>query len=100
LQSRLGASEGHDGRFGLDAGVFDKQHQLARSGHCHHRTKNAGRSSYYFKWINQNLCIKRFLGTSEYAVKTQIWCAVATYVLIAIASYTYRNRLANPILNP
>jgi hypothetical protein len=28
--------------------------------------------------------IKRFLGTSENAVKTQIWCAVATYVLIAI----------------
>ncbi|MGC8508539.1 MAG: IS4 family transposase, partial [Thiomonas sp.] len=28
--------------------------------------------------------IKRFLGTSENAVKTQIWCAIATYVLIAI----------------
>jgi hypothetical protein len=31
------------------------------------------------------LRIKRFLGNSENAVKTQIWCAVATYVLIAIA---------------
>ena len=38
----------------------------------------------YFKWIKQHLRIKRFLGTSETAVKTQIWCAVATYVLIAI----------------
>jgi Domain of unknown function (DUF4372)/Transposase DDE domain len=38
----------------------------------------------FFKWIKQHLCIKRFLGTSENAVKTQIWCAVATYVLIAI----------------
>lgn len=38
----------------------------------------------FFKWIKQNLRIKKFLGTSENAVKTQIWCAVATYVLIAI----------------
>jgi hypothetical protein len=38
----------------------------------------------FFKWIKQHLCIKRFLGTSENTVKTQVWCAVATYVLIAI----------------
>jgi IS4 transposase len=38
----------------------------------------------FFKWIKQHLRIKRFLGTSENAVKTQIGCAVATYVLIAI----------------
>jgi len=38
----------------------------------------------FFKWIKQHLRIKRFLGTSENAVKTQIWCAVATYTLIAI----------------
>ena len=38
----------------------------------------------FFKWIKQHLRINRFLGTSENAVKTQIWCAVATYVLIAI----------------
>ena len=37
-----------------------------------------------FKWIKQHLRIKAFLGTSENAVKTQIWIAVATYVLIAI----------------
>ena len=38
----------------------------------------------FFKWIKQHLRIKRFLGTSENAVKTQIWCAVSTYVLITI----------------
>jgi hypothetical protein len=38
----------------------------------------------FFKWIKQHLRIKRFLGNSENAVKTQIWCAVSTYVLIAI----------------
>lgn len=34
--------------------------------------------------IKQHLRIKKFLGTSENAVKTQVWCAVATYVLITI----------------
>ena len=38
----------------------------------------------FFKWIKQHLRIKKFLGASENAVKTQIWCAVSTYVLIAI----------------
>ena len=38
----------------------------------------------FFRWIKQHLRIKRLLGTSENAVKTQIWCAVSTYVLIAI----------------
>jgi hypothetical protein len=38
----------------------------------------------FFKWIKQHLRIKKFLGTSENAVKTQVWCAIATYVLIAI----------------
>jgi hypothetical protein len=38
----------------------------------------------FFKWIKQHLRIKRFIATSENAVRTQIWCAVATYVLIAI----------------
>jgi hypothetical protein len=39
----------------------------------------------FFKWIKQHLRIKRFFGNSENAVKTQIWTAVATYVLVAIA---------------
>ncbi len=38
----------------------------------------------FFKWIKQHLRIKRFFGTSENAVKTQIWIAVSVYVLIAI----------------
>jgi hypothetical protein len=38
----------------------------------------------FFKWIKQHLRIKSFFGTSENAVKTQIWIAISTYVLIAI----------------
>ena len=38
----------------------------------------------FFKWIKQNLKIKRFYGTSENAVKTQIWIAVCDYLLIAM----------------
>ena len=38
----------------------------------------------FFKWIKQHLRIKKFYGTSENAVKTQIWIAVSVYVLIAI----------------
>lgn len=38
----------------------------------------------FFKWIKQNLRIKNFYGTSENAVKTQIWIAVSVYVLVAI----------------
>jgi hypothetical protein len=38
----------------------------------------------FFKWIKQHLRIKAFFGTSENAVKTQIWIAVASYVLVAI----------------
>jgi hypothetical protein len=38
----------------------------------------------FFKWIKQHLRIKRFFGTSENAVKTQIWTAVCVYVLAAI----------------
>ena len=39
----------------------------------------------FFKWIKQNLRIKKFYGVSENAVKTQIWIAVSVYVLVAIA---------------
>ncbi len=38
----------------------------------------------FFKWIKQNLRIKAFYGTSENAVKTQIWIAISVYVLVAI----------------
>ncbi|TKB09597.1 IS4 family transposase [Desulforhopalus sp. IMCC35007] len=38
----------------------------------------------FFKWIKQHLRIKRFYGTSENAVKTQVWIAVSVYLLVAI----------------
>ena len=38
----------------------------------------------FFKWIKQHLRIKRFFGTSDNAVKTQVWIAVSVYVLVAI----------------
>jgi len=38
----------------------------------------------FFKWIKQHLRIKAFFGTSENAVKTQIWIAITVYVLVAI----------------
>ncbi len=46
--------------------------------------KNRWQVELFFKWIKQHLRIKKFLGNRENAVKTQIWCAVLTYVLIAI----------------
>jgi hypothetical protein len=46
--------------------------------------KNRWQVELFFKWIKQHLRIKRFYGTSENAVKSQIWIAVSIYVLIAI----------------
>ena len=39
----------------------------------------------FFKWVKQNLRIKHFFGTSDNAVKTQVWIAICVYVLVAIA---------------
>jgi hypothetical protein len=44
----------------------------------------------FFKWIKQHLRIKAFYGTSENAVKTQIWIAVSVYVLVAIIRKQFR----------
>ena len=44
----------------------------------------------FFKWIKQHLRIKSFYGTSENAVKTQIWIAVSVYVLVAIVKKRLR----------
>jgi hypothetical protein len=46
--------------------------------------KNRWQVELFFKWIKQHLRIKNFFGTSENAVKTQIWIAVSVYVLVAI----------------
>lgn len=42
------------------------------------------RVELFFKWIKQNLRIKHFFGTTDNAVKTQVWIAVCIYVLVAI----------------
>ncbi len=47
---------------------------------------------FFFKWIKQHLRIKTFFGTSENAVKTQIWIAISVYVLVAIV----KKRLSLP----
>ena len=46
--------------------------------------KNRWKVELFFKWIKQHLRIKRFVGTSANAVKSQIWIAVSVYVLVAI----------------
>jgi hypothetical protein len=53
----------------------------------------------FSKWIKQNLRIKAFYGTSENAVKTQIWIAIFVYVLAAIIKKRLRTeRTLNEIL--
>lgn len=53
----------------------------------------------FFKWIKQHLRIKAFFGTSENAVKTQIWIAISTYVLVAIVKKELKlDRSLNDIL--
>ena len=41
----------------------------------------------FFKWIKQHLTIKKFWGTSENAVRIQIYCAIITYCLVAIVQH-------------
>ena len=48
------------------------------------------RIELFFKWIKQNLRIKAFFGTSENAVKTQIWIAICVYLMVAILKKSYR----------
>jgi len=47
--------------------------------------KHRWKIELFFKWIKQNLKIKSFWGTSENAVKVQIWIAISVYILVAIA---------------
>src|SRR5476649_481874 len=44
----------------------------------------------FFRWIKQHLCIRRFMGNSENAVRIQIWSAVSTYLLVAILKKTWK----------
>jgi len=52
-------------------------------------TDTAGKLDCSYKWIKQHLHIKSFFGTSENAVKSQIWIAISVYILVAII----KNRL-------
>jgi IS4 transposase len=52
--------------------------------------KGRWQAELFFKWIKLHLHIKQFYGTSENAVKTQIWIAVSVYVLVAIVRIRLR----------
>ena len=55
-----------------------------RTGTCLRYRASPVTRQLFFKWIKQHLRIKALFGTSENAVKSQIWAAVCTYVLVAI----------------
>ena len=56
--------------------------------------KSRWRVELFFKWIKQNLRLKHFFGTSDNAVKTQVWIAVCAYVLVAIIRKELRLELS------
>lgn len=49
--------------------------------------KNRWQVELFFKWIKQHLKVKSFWGTTMNAVKTQVYCAIITYCLVAIVAY-------------
>jgi hypothetical protein len=53
--------------------------------------KNRWQIETFFKWIKQNLTIKKFWGHSENAVKIQLWVAIIAYLLIAYAKYAIKS---------
>ncbi len=54
--------------------------------------KNRWKVELFFKWIKQHLRIKHFYGTSDNAVKTQVWISVSVYVLVAIVKKQLHSR--------
>jgi hypothetical protein len=56
--------------------------------------KSRWRVELFFKWVKQNLKIKHFFGTSDNAVKTQVWIAICVYVLVAIMRKELRLELS------
>ena len=56
--------------------------------------KSRWRVELFFKWIKQNLRIKHFFGTTDNAVKTQVWIAICVYVLVAIVRKELRLELS------
>jgi hypothetical protein len=82
--TRTAAARSGQGRRWQTRGVSDQQlHAQARLIADLYRQR--WQVELFFKWIKQHLRIKVFFGTSENAVKTQIWIAISTYLLIAIA---------------
>jgi hypothetical protein len=82
-------TSGSDGE-GLETGSRNtlNGHERGNPGYSQGCSYGLPRQSFtrqlFFKWIKQHLRIKRFFGTSENAVKSQIWIAISVYVLIAI----------------
>ena len=67
-----------------DAGLHHQQLLASGPPPSARSYKSRWQVELFFKWIKQHLRIKQFYGTSENAVKTQIWIAVSVYVLVAI----------------
>lgn len=57
--------------------------------------KNRWKIELFFKWIKQHLKIKSFCGTSENAVKTQVYIAMITYTLIALVKHQLNREYSN-----
>jgi hypothetical protein len=64
--------------------VFLTNHQLLPAAVVCALYKSRWSVELFFRWVKQHLRIKRFYGTSENAVKTQVWIAISVYVLVAI----------------
>ncbi|MCB9082443.1 MAG: IS4 family transposase [Lewinellaceae bacterium] len=64
--------------------VYLTNHFEAKAAQIVHLYMNCWKVELFFKWIKQHLRIKRFWGESANAVKTQIWIAICTFVLVAI----------------
>jgi hypothetical protein len=73
----------HDPETGKDLLFLTNQFTLPAPTICA-LYKSRWQVELFFKWIKQHLRIKVFFGTSENAVKTQIWIAVSVYLLVAI----------------
>lgn len=66
--------------------VFLTNNMEVSANHIALLYKNRWQIELFFKWIKQHLKIKSFWGTSENAVRTQIYCAISTYCLVAIVA--------------
>lgn len=58
-----------------------------------HLYRNRWQIEVFFKWIKQNLTIKKLWGHSENAVNVHIWVAICTYLIVAYVKYTLMSNL-------